>query len=69
MFQQKKDPKNTKEFIYLRSVISSKNVQIMKVCVQSISQIRYQCHLNLGYLLCLYGHEESSSGLNEFVSW
>ena len=48
MFQQKKDPKNTKEFIYLRSVISSKNVQILKVCVQSISQIRYQCHLNLG---------------------
>ena len=40
MFQQKKDPKNTKEFIYLRSVISSENVQILKVCVQSISQIR-----------------------------
>ena len=38
MFQQKKDPKNTKEFIYLRSVICSKNVQILKVCVQSISQ-------------------------------
>ena len=28
MFQQKKDPENTKEFIYLRSVISSKNVQV-----------------------------------------
>ena len=43
----------------------SKNV---KVCVQGISQIRYQCHVNLGYLFSLYGHEESSSDLNEFVS-
>ena len=48
--------------------ISSKNVQILKVCVQSISQIRYQCHVNLGYLFSLYGHEESSSDSNEFVS-
>ena len=51
-----------------KSFISSKNVQILKVCVQSISQIRYQCHVNLGYLFSLYGYEESSSDLNEFVS-
>ena len=46
-----------------KSFISSKNVQMLKVCVQSISPIRYQCHVNLGYLYSLYGHEESSSGL------
>ena len=51
-----------------KSFISSKNVQILKVCVQSISQIRYQCHVNLGYLFSLDGYEESSGDLNEFVS-
>ena len=59
MFQWKKYHKNNKEFKY---------ESILKVCVQSISQIRYQCHVNLGYLFSLYGHEESSSDLNEFVS-
>ena len=37
MFQQKKDPKNTKEFIYLRSVISSKNVQILSLCSEHLT--------------------------------
>ena len=77
MLQWKKDRKNKKEFKYgssldflklRKSFISSKNVQILKVCVQSISQIHYQCHVNLGYLFSLYGHEESSSDLKEFVS-
>ena len=61
MFQWKKDPKltrnlNTGPVQTRKSFISSKNVQILKVCVQSISQIRYQCHVNLGYLFSLYGH-------------
>ena len=74
MFRLKKDHKNNKEFnlnsgpVQMRkSFISSENVQILKVCVQSISQIRYQCHVNLGYLFFLYGHEESSSDSKEFV--
>ena len=49
-----------------KSFISSKNVQMLKICDQSISQIRYQCHVDLGYLFSLYG--QSSSDLNEFVS-
>ena len=73
MFQWKKYHKNNKEFKYEsrsdeKIIYSSKNVQILKVCVQSISQICYQCHVNLGYLFSLYGREESSSNLNEFVS-
>ena len=69
MFQWKKDIRNlnTSPVQMRKSFVSSKNVQILKVCVQSISQNRYQCHVNLGYLFSLYGHEESSSDLNEFV--
>ena len=73
MFQWKKIIKitrnlNTGPVQMRKSFISSKTVQILKVCVQSISQIRYQCHANLDYLFSLYGHDESSSDLHEFVS-
>ena len=74
MFRWEKDHKNNKEFnlntgpVQMRkSFISSENVQILKVCVQSISQIRYQWHVNLSSLFFLYGHEESSSDSKEFV--
>ena len=64
MFRWKKDHKNNKEFNLntgpaqiRKSFISSENVQILKVCVQSILQIRYQCHVGCFFFMDMKNHQ------------